>query len=249
MKFSISFLVAMAISIASLVSFSQNASAHPKEVSSSSCGAGWYWSGSSCKTYYSWPTLVERVIFSGQTESGYYGEVQVFADGQWVGNIGLPANNSSVWVNRKVSNIEVRFGSKTYLREMSSYVESDEHYYPEEHSPKPNKHVYENLGTPRGMADAVLDMVAFLQEDLSDADFAAYLKPIRIAALKMAASAGGRPYLSEKTGDRATTLVEAIEHANPLLERLADRERYRPTIEELWEVRERVISNYEKPIQ
>ena len=84
-----------------------------------------------------------------------------------------------------------------------------------------------------------------LQQTASDSEFRTYLKPLRKAAIRMAASGGGRPMLSRKTESKGSDLVSAINAAEGYFDRLSDNAEYTDVVEKILEIREWITSNYE----
>lgn len=193
------------------------------------------------------PTYVERILVSAEGYRGYT-TIDVYADSDRVGVMGVPGRDPDfpIVIRKTVSTISFRFGGSAKINDARAWVDFGGDYQ----SPGFGLGYYNNqnpqsLRTNQDVARAVLSVVAQLQINIMEDDFKTYLLPMRSAAIRLAASAGARPPLADKTQSRAYALKMAIDKAEPFLQKLENNQVYVRAIELLLEVSERIESNYE----
>ncbi len=199
--------------------------------------AGWYSQGQRLNYNMSQPTFVEKLHIDAIGSSSFQ-DAQVYADGEFVGNMGVPGRDPyyPIVIRKKVQNISIVFNGSIQIQNISI----DCNQAPFQSGLRTN-----DESSPAGLAESVLNVVAALQTTTTDAQFKQYILPLRKAAIRLAASGGGRPLLSGKTQARAVTMITAINAAESFMDELSNSQYYVDSVQTLMFVKERLQSMYE----
>lgn len=199
---------------------------------------GWYSEGSTLVHRFDRATYVERLLISAEGLRSF-STATVYADGDQIALLGVPGKDPDypVIVRKLVTNITVKFQGKIKI--------SDFRIFGCENVSNPFDLISGDSNSIEGLAEMAMGVVAALQDVEGYEDFTTYLLPVRKAALKMGASAGGRPEHSNKTFNRVAVLVNAITAAEAHLDSLLEREFYVDYVQTLMFVRERLEAMYE----
>jgi len=198
---------------------------------------GWYSQGQRLTHNFSQPTFVEKLHIDA-IGSRSFQDAQVYADGEFVGNMGVPGRDPyyPIIVRKKVQNIMIVFNGSIQIQSLS--IDCNE-------SPFQSGLRSSDDSTPAGLAESVLNVVAALQTVTTQSQFNSYLLPLRKAAIRMAASGGGRPLLSTRTQARAVVMINAINSVEGFLDELTNNTYYVDSVQTLMFVKERLQSMYE----
>ena len=199
---------------------------------------GWFSAGQRATHNFQKPTYVEKVHIDA-IGSRNFQDAQVYADGEFVANLGVPGVDPyyPVIVRKKVQSLMIVFRGSIQIQNFS--IEVNE-------TPFQRGLRSDDDSTPAGLADSVLTVIAALQETASPQIFQQYLLPLRQMAIQMSASGRGRPDRSTRTLTRVRSMISAINNAEDfLIKDLAHSNYYVESIQTLMFVKERLQSMYE----
>ncbi len=198
---------------------------------------GWYSQGQRLSHSFPQPTFVEKIHVDAIGSSNFQ-DAQVYADGEFVGNMGVPGRDPyyPIVVRKKVSNIMIVFNGRIQIQTLTVDCNAN----PLEYGLRSG-----DDSSPSGLAESVLNVVTALQTTTTQSQFNQYLLPLRKAAIRLAASGGGRPFLSVETQKKAADLILTIGNAETFLDELIHSPYYVDSVETLLFVKERLRSMYE----
>lgn len=202
---------------------------------------GWYSAGQTLEYKLDKSTYVEKLLISAEGASSF-AIADVYADGEFVSRMGVPGRDPDypVVIRKKVSSVIVKFQGSIKITDMRAYI--DEGNF---HEGRMDEIRNGDDRTPEGLAETTLSVVGILQDEVSMANFQKYLLPLRKAALKLAASGGGRSFLSGNTRTKAIILINEIKKVDAYLEHLAENRNKVEAVQTLMFVKERLESIYE----
>lgn len=197
-----------------------------------------YSEGQNASYNFSSPTYVERMLISAVCYGHHTARVEVYVDGSYDSLLVVPCTdpNYPVPVRKHISNVTLKFQGRVNILDWQIFADMDA-------MAKPNFHFHHGM-SPRELARAATQIVAVLQENINDNDFKTFLLPIRKAASRYEASAGGRDMLSVQSMGKGMTLRQAIQGADAFLQELLSLSYYQPYVEKLWEISERIDEHY-----
>ncbi len=230
--------VSMTIAMLTLTA-SLSASAYQEEIKIGHKWWGSYVTGERITHDFGKPTRIERIMLAAEATCGQYAQVSVYVDGKQEATFAVPRvdPNYSFPIKTTGSHLSMTIDGCAKLQHIRAYVDGSGH--------QPLS--VGGMSSPLELSQTTLNVVAALQEHASDYAFNTYLKPIRRAAIYLAASDRARDPQSNKTGSKSQALIKAINNAEGYLDNLSDREYYVEAVQTLLTVKERLEKLYDLP--
>jgi|GEM_PF-4671243 len=225
--------------LAALTALSLTAAAESQSVMSGT--TGWFNQSDVLRQAFPTPTFVDKMVLKAEGGANFT-MAQVYADGEWVANLGVPGRDPEypVVIRKRVTNITIQFNGSVHICENLIYGAPEHHHRLDEMDGSAS-----SSDSVQELADKASITVNYLQENLSDEDFNTYLKPIRKAALRLSASAGGRSATSDYTRNKAINLIAAIKAADGLEDKLIEREKFSDAVRNLETIKDALEHKYE----
>lgn len=166
------------------------------------------------------PQYVERIHISAEGAQRAYSFAKVYADGEEIATLGVPGKDPDypIIVRGEVSEITVVAQANSKVRVLDFRLYTERKNYSSYASTPMN--LRRNF-TLEDWGGKVLDLTyEFMQLSRVDSKvgvsvFSDYIKPMKMAAIKVQASDNARDARSLTTKEKAKALVEAIENASP----------------------------------